>query len=146
MVLHHNTLLPKLREYVKNLDDVKTMSFLVEDEKLLKTYNEIWNKMKKKNEKIKFNIDPVFLNKYLETKIECYNNKITTDFQGKAPRKGIKCVCLSALVITFVFKSGKNYYPQTLLEECKYKIKEKEIKSLIRENLASSSDDKENSE
>ena len=48
MVLHHYTLLPKLREYVKNLDDVKTMSFLVEDEKLLKTYNEIWNKMKKK--------------------------------------------------------------------------------------------------
>ena len=34
-----------------------------------------------------------------------------------------------------VYKLGKNYYPQTLLKKCKYKIKEKELQSLIEDDL-----------
>ena len=41
------------------------------------------------------------------------------------------------MVIDFVFQSGKNWYPQTFLEECKYNIKEKEIKSIITGDLES---------
>ena len=44
-------------------------------------------------------------------------------------------------MIDFVFKLVNNHYPQALLEECKYKVKEKELTSLIKDNLESSSSD-----
>ena len=63
-------------------------------------------------------------NKHWKTKIKSYNNKMTTDCHHKVPKKGFECVCLPAIVINSLFNSGKNYYPQTFLEECKYKVKE----------------------
>ena len=44
-------------------------------------------------------------------------------------------------MIDSVFKFAKNVYPQTLLEEWKCKIKEKEINLLIEDILESSYDD-----
>ena len=44
-------------------------------------------------------------------------------------------------MIDFVFKLVNNHYPQALLEEYKYKVKEKELTSLIKDNLESSSSD-----
>ena len=40
----------------------------------------------------------------------------------------------------FCFQIGKSYYLQTLLRECKYKIKEKVIKSFVEDYWKSSSD------
>lgn len=56
-------LLKNIKAYLKNFDDAKAMSFQVEDEKLLKKYNEIWSKIMKIK---KFNNDPVFVEKCLE--------------------------------------------------------------------------------
>ena len=47
---------------------------------------------------------------------------------------------LSAIMTDSVLKSGKNYYSQIFLEESKYKLKEEEIKSFIKDDLESSSD------
>ena len=67
---------------------------MVEDEKLLRKYNNIWNGIKNVIGK-KIGSDPVLGNKYLNVKIKSYNNKIiTTNFHGKAPKEKIKCVCL----------------------------------------------------
>ena len=74
-------------------------------------------------------------NEYLKTKIKSYNNKIITNFHGKLPKEGVECVCHSAVVSVSFFKSSKNYYSEIFLEECKYKIKEKEIKSFIKDDL-----------
>ena len=41
------------------------------------------------------------------------------------PKEGSHCICLSVILIDSVFEMGKNYYPQVLLEECKYIVKEK---------------------
>ena len=35
---------------------------------------------------------------------------------------------------------GKKYYPQTLLEECKYKLKKKKMEDLITDDFDSSSE------
>ena len=35
---------------------------------------------------------------------------------------------------------GKKYYPQTLLEECKYKLTKKKIEDLITDDFDSSSE------
>ena len=56
-------LLKNIKAYLKHFDDAKAMSFQVEDEKLLKKYNEIWSKIMKIK---KFNNDPVFAEKCLE--------------------------------------------------------------------------------
>ena len=46
-----------------------------------------------------------------------------------------------------VFKTGKNYYPEVFLEECKYVIKEKKIHKYITDDIEISSDsDEENSD
>ena len=59
----------------------------------------------------------------------------------KPATEGSKCICLSAIVIDSIFKSGKNYHSQTFLEEIKHKIKVKEMKE---DHLESSfSDDSE---
>ena len=80
--------------YLKNFDDAKTISFFLEDEKLLKKYIEIWNEIKNVIGK-NFGSDPVFNDKYLTVKIKSYNNKIITiNFHGKPPTEGIKCVSL----------------------------------------------------
>ena len=44
-----------------------------------------------------------------------------------------------------VIRVNKKYYPQTLLEECKYVIKNNKMESLINDDLdLSSSDESEN--
>ena len=43
----------------------------------------------------KFDSDPVFDDKYSKTKIKSYNNKINTNFHGKATKERFECVCLS---------------------------------------------------
>ena len=43
-------------------------------------------------------------------------------------------------MIESVFRTGKNYYPQVLLEECKYNAKEKRIPKNIIDDIEISSD------
>ena len=46
-------------------------------------------------------------------------------------------------MLDFVIRVSKKYYPQVLLEECKYEIKKTKIENLINNDLdLSSSDDK----
>ena len=40
------------------------------------------------------------------------------------PKEGLQFIYLSVILIDSVFTTGKNYYPQVFLEECKYAIKE----------------------
>ena len=48
----------------------------------------------------------------------------------KTPKEKVPCKCLSIIMLDSVIKAKKKYYPQTLLEECKY-----EQKRIITENL-----------
>ena len=56
------------------------------------------------------------------------------------PRAGSHCICSWVVLIKFVFKMGKNYYIQVLLEECKCIFKEKEVARRITEDLEMPSD------
>ena len=50
-------------------------------------------------------------------------------------------------MIDSIFRTGKNYYPQVFLEECKYVVKEKKIPKYIIDDIEISSDsDRENSD
>ena len=54
----------------------------------------------------------------------------------KAPSK-----CLSIIMIDSVSKANKKYYPQTLLEECKYIQEKIKIMNHIDEDLENSESD-----
>ena len=98
------------------------MKFLVRDEKLLKSYNAIWDKSSNLLEK-GFDSESVH-NKYIKSKIKFYNGKINTNFYGdKIPGKNVCCVCLSAIILDSIIMVGKKDYPQVLLEERKYAVK-----------------------
>ena len=70
--------------YVKNVDSNKTMSFKVGDNKLLKKYNKIWEKISNLMN-IEFHSEPVYgdNDKYKKTKIKMYEDRVNTNFQGK---------------------------------------------------------------
>ena len=80
--------LPQMIGYVKCFDSNKTMSFKVTDKKLLKNYTKIWEKVSNLMD-IKFDSEPVYggNEKYINTKIKIYKDKVNTDFQGKKVRK-----------------------------------------------------------
>ena len=81
-----------------------------------------------------------------KAKVKSYNGKINTNFHNnKIPKEGSQYICLSVILLVSVFRTGKNYYPQVFLEECKYVVKEKMILKYIIDNTEISSDsDEEN--
>ena len=133
--------------YRKDFDETKYISFLIKDDQLLEKYNEIWEKVKNSLKK-EFYSEPVYNGKYLKDKIKSYNGKINTNFQdNKIPKEGSQFICLSVIFIDSVFRTGKIYYPEVFLEECKYVVKEKKIIKYVIDDIEISSDsDRENSD
>ena len=118
--------------YLKHFDSNKTMSFKVGDNKLLKKYNKIWEKISNLMN-IEFDSEPVYgdNNQYIETKIKMYEDRVNTNFQvKKVPKENASYKCLSVKMLDSVIRVNKKYYPQTLLEECKYVIRKNKMEKL----------------
>ena len=118
--------------YVRKFEGNTTMSFKISNKQLLKKYNQIWKRVEKLL-KIEFDSEPVYgdNDKYIKTKIKIYAGSMITNFQSKKmPKEKAPCKCLSIIMLDSVIKAKKKYYPQTLLEECKY-----EQKRIKTENL-----------
>ena len=56
------------------------------------------------------------------------------------PKEKVPCHCLSIIMLDSVIESDKKYYPQTLLEECKYVQEKIKFESYIDGELDSDSD------
>ena len=70
-----------------------------------------------------------------------------TNVQSKImPREKVPCKCLSIIMLDSVVKAKKKYYPQTLLEECKYEQEKIKMENLIDDDLEKSSSDESDSE
>ena len=59
----------------------------------------------------------------------------------KMPKEKASCNCLSIIMLDFVVKAKKKYYPQTLLEECKYEQKKIKTENLNDDDLEKSLSD-----
>ena len=51
------------------------------------------------------------------------------------PKENAYYKCLSLIMLDSVIRINKTYYPQTLLEECKYEIKKNKMGNLINDDL-----------
>ena len=69
----------KMSVYRRDFDETKFMSFLVKDHGFLEKYNEIWTKVSN-SIKNTFNSEPVYNEKYLNTKLKSYKKKINTNY------------------------------------------------------------------
>ena len=120
---------------------------MIKDDKLLEKYNAIWGKVKNIIKK-EFDSESVYNEIYLKAKTKFYNGKINTNFNNnKIPKKDSQFICLSVILLDYVFTTGKSYYPPVFLEECKYVVKEKEIPKYIIDDIEIYSDsDEENSD
>ena len=59
---------------------------------------------------------------------------IKTLFDGnEIPKERVEHVCIACISVDSVLKINKKNYPQDYLEQCKYKVKKREIKSFIDE-------------
>ena len=120
------------------------MSFKVDDNKLLKSTTKISSLMN-----IEFDSDPVYgdNNKYIKTKIKMYEDRVNTNFQGKkVPKENASYKCLSLIMLNSVISVNNKYYPQTLLEECKYVIRKNKMENFINDELDLSSSDESDNE
>ena len=126
--------LPQMIGYAKYFEsNNKTMSFKAIDKKLLNKYLKVWEKVTSLMNK-ELDSEPVYgdNDKYIKTTIKLHGYKVNTNFQGKSvPKENASYKCLSLIMLDSVIRLSKKYYPQTLLEECKYKIKRIKWKTLI---------------
>ena len=122
----------------KHFDSNKKMPFKVSDNKLLKKYKMIWEKVGNLLN-TEFDGGPVYgdVDKYIKTKIKMYGDRVNTNFHGKkVPKENASYKCISLIMLDSVIRVNKKYYPQTLLEECKCVIRKNKIENLINNDLS----------
>ena len=79
--------------------------------------------------------------------LKMYEDRVNTNFQGiKVPKENASCKCLSFIILDSVIRVNKKYYPQALLEECKYEIKKSQMENLINDDLDLNSSDESDNE
>ena len=81
---------------------------------------------------IKLSSDPINDNEYIKTKVRTFSEVIKTLFDGdKIPEERVEYNYLDCIIIDSVLKIDKKNYPQVYLEQYKYKVKKREMKSFI---------------
>ena len=63
--------------------------------------------------------------------METWKKDIKTNFHGQDVPYDVYCDATTVLKIYTVYKQGKNYHPQTYVEECKYTDVEKQRRSML---------------
>ena len=127
--------------YIKYFENSgKSMSFKIEDESVYLKYTEIWNKTKNILN-VKFHSQPIYDDKYKRTKVKTFNNTIDTLFSGNEILKERNhYVFISTFFIDSILKADKKKYPHVCLEQCKYKIKKRELMNFIDDEVDLNSD------
>ena len=106
----------------------KNMNFKIEDGEVYLKYNEIWKRIKELLSGIRLSIDIIYDDQYIKTKVKTFKVIKTPEEKGEYE-------CISCISVDSVLKIEKKYYPQVYLEQCKYKVKERKIKSLTDYDL-----------
>ena len=123
--------------YIKYFDDGgKNMSFVTDDEKIYKKYNEIWEVVRNLL-KIDFTVNPVRDDIYLVAKLKIFDriNRTTFNNNNHIPMERNHYICIPVIDIDSVLKIDKRAYPQAYLEQRKYKLKKRKIVNYINDEI-----------
>ena len=87
---------------------------------------------------IRLGSDVIYNNHYIKTKVKTFKMVKTLFDNDKIPEEKTEYECIPCISVDSVLKLQKKYYPQVHLKQCKYKVKEKKIKSLTDYDLMDS--------
>ena len=130
-------ILPQMDGYIKYFDDGgKNMSFVTDDDKIYKRYNEIWEVVKNLL-KIDFTVNPVRDDIYLVAKLKIFDRINRTIFNNNnyIPLERNYYICIPVIDIDSVLKIDKRAYPQAYLKQCKYQLKKRKIVNYIDDEI-----------
>ena len=81
---------------------------------------------------VKLYSEPIYDDSYIKTKVKTFSEVIKTLFDGdKIPEEKIEYACIACISTDSILKVDKKCYPQVYLEQCKYKVKKRDMKSFI---------------
>ena len=109
-------MLPKTSKYVKSCEGkTKSMYFLIQDDDLLKKYNNIQDKV---SADIKKECDrkPIYNKNYFGNHNKTYSDEATDFHDKEIPETGSNHICLAAITIDSALKKDDNYYSQVFLK------------------------------
>ena len=138
--------LPQMSGYIKYFDNNgKNMSFVTDDKEVYEKYNEICNVVKRLL-KLEFTASPIRDDKYILAKSKMFKKKNLTTFNNNniIPMEKNHYICIPAIDVDSVLKVDKKAYPQTYLEECKYKLKKRKLVSFIDSEIIGDDSDEDN--
>ena len=100
----------------------KSISFLIDDEKLLEKYKTIWTKIKNlKN--IELNALGAYDDRYINTKIRTYGDNGYTNFHDlNVPKDGVEYEFFTLISNDSLLVYERKFYLQVYLDNCTYKI------------------------
>ena len=76
--------------------------------------------------------DPIYDGSYIKAKFKTFSEVIKALFDGgEIPKERVEYVYIPCISFDSLLKVDRKYYPQVYLEQCKYKIKKREMKNLI---------------
>ena len=84
---------------------------------------------------IRLRSDVIYNDQYIKTKVKTFKIIKTLFDNDKIPEEKIEYECIPCISVDSVLEIEKKYYPQVYLEQCKYKVNERKIKSLIDYDL-----------
>ena len=113
----------------------KLRSFCIDEEKLLQKYKAIWTKIEDfKN--IKLKALPVYDERYIKTKLRTYGDKAYTNFRGlNVSEDNRECESFTVISIDSLLVYAYKYYLQVYLDNCFYKIVNKQMTEYLDENF-----------
>ena len=135
-------IMPKMSGYVKTFTVEnkinKLISVRIDNEKLLEKYKAIWTKIENlKN--IELDALPVYDNKYIKIKIRTYGDKVYTNFHdSNVPEDNTECESFTVISIDSLLVWNEKYYLQVFLDNCAYKIVNKQMTNYLDKNLSES--------
>ena len=113
----------------------KLMSFQIDNEKLLGKYKTIWT-MIEDLKIIKLNTLPVYDDRLIKTKTRTFRDKVCTNFRGLNVLEDDKeCKSFTVISINSLLVYDKKYFLQVYLENCAYKIVNKQMADYLDGNL-----------
>ena len=90
---------------------------------------------------IDFESKATYDDKYINTKIKTYKDRITTNIYDEPGFKEVPHKCLSITILDSVLFAYEKYYPQIFLEECTYAKENIRSKNYIDMELESQQSD-----
>ena len=111
------------------------MSFRRDDEKLLEKYKAIWTKIEDlKN--IELNALPVYDDRCIKTKIKIFGDKVYSNFHAlNVPEDNTECESFTVISIDSLLVYDEKYYLKVYLDNCAYKIVNKQTTIILIKTL-----------